>query len=97
MRLSDPAVLILASLIGGAKHGYGIIMDIETHTGRRLGPGTLYGAISRLERDGLIRALEAEERGRQPYRITSAGKRAYDERLEELALYQRVLKALSAS
>jgi DNA-binding PadR family transcriptional regulator len=71
-RFSDPAVLILASLAGGEKHGYAMMEDIETTSGVHLGPGTLYGAISRLEGEGLIEALPADER-RRPYRLTSQG------------------------
>ncbi len=69
---SDPSLLILASLAGGAKHGYAMMEDIKTSTGVHLGPGTLYGAISRLEADGLIEALPANER-RRPYRLTTQG------------------------
>jgi DNA-binding PadR family transcriptional regulator len=65
-RFSDPALMILASLAGGEKHGYAMMEDIEA------GPGTLYGAISRLEQDGLIEALPADER-RRPYRLTTQG------------------------
>lgn len=71
-RFSDPALLILASLAGGAKHGYAMMEDIEASNGVHLGPGTLYGAISRLEGEGLIEALPADER-RRPYRLTSQG------------------------
>lgn len=71
-QFSDPALLILASLAGGAKHGYAIMDDIESIGGVRLGPGTLYGALARLEQRGMIEALEADER-RRPYRLTSAG------------------------
>jgi DNA-binding PadR family transcriptional regulator len=71
-RFSDPALLILASLAGGVKHGYAIMEDIKTTSGVHLGPGTLYGAISRLEGGGLIEALPAEER-RRPYRLTQQG------------------------
>jgi DNA-binding PadR family transcriptional regulator len=71
-RFSDPAVLILASLAGGDKHGYAMMEDIEASSGVRLGPGTLYGAISRLEAGGLIEALPAHER-RRPYRLTPQG------------------------
>lgn len=53
-RFSDPALLILASLAGGEKHGYAMMEDIEAMTGVHLGPGTLYGALSRLEQSGLI-------------------------------------------
>jgi len=71
-RFSDPALLILSSLAGGEKHGYAMMEDIEEMTGVRLGPGTLYGALSRLEQYGLIEALPAKER-RQPYRLTAQG------------------------
>jgi DNA-binding PadR family transcriptional regulator len=49
-----------------------MIEDIERLSGTRLGPGTLYGAISRLEQQGWIEPLPVEER-RQPYRITAEG------------------------
>jgi len=72
--LSEQALLILVSLAGGPKHGYAMIQDIAAVSGRRLGPGTLYGAIARLERAGLIEPLAPEER-RIPYRLTEAGAR----------------------
>jgi DNA-binding PadR family transcriptional regulator len=71
---SDPPLLVLASLAGGPKHGYAIIQDVAEQTGVRLGPGTLYGAISRLEERGLIEALPPEQR-RRPYRLTAVGER----------------------
>jgi len=70
----DAALLILTSLAGGPKHGYAMIEDIAAITGVRLGPGTLYGAISRLESDGFIAALESADR-RRPYQITTRGRR----------------------
>lgn len=82
-RWRDPGLLVLSSLAGGAKHGYAITRDVEEEVGVRLGPGTLYGALSRLERDGLIEGLEAGER-RRPYRLTAAGERALDEQLVAL-------------
>ncbi len=71
-RFSEPTVLILVSLAGGPKHGYALIKDIEEIAGTALGPGTLYGALSRLERQGLVQALPAVDR-RRPYQITPAG------------------------
>ena len=71
-RFGDPAVLILSSLAGGDKHGYALIKDIEEFAGVTLGPGTLYGALARLEERRLIESLPPEER-RRPYRITAAG------------------------
>jgi DNA-binding PadR family transcriptional regulator len=71
-RFADPAVLILSSLADGDKHGYALTKDIEGFARVTLGPGTLYGALARLEERGLIEALPADDR-RRPYRITSAG------------------------
>src|ERR1700689_5545682 len=73
-RYSDPPLLVLASLADGPKHGHAMIDDIEQMSGARLGPGTLYGAIARLEREKLIEPLPDEDR-RHPYRITPAGSR----------------------
>jgi len=71
-RFSDPALLILSSLASGPKHGYAMIQDITQFSGTRLEPGTLYGALTRLERQGWIEPLPAEDR-RRPYRITGTG------------------------
>lgn len=71
-RYAGPASLILSSLAGGPKHGYALTKDIETFAGLRLAPGTMYEALNRLERQGLIRALAAEDR-RRPYELTAAG------------------------
>jgi DNA-binding PadR family transcriptional regulator len=70
--VNDPSLLILTSLSSGPKHGHALLLDIDSFAGIRLGPGTLYGAITRLEERGLIEPLEADER-RRPYRITAAG------------------------
>jgi DNA-binding PadR family transcriptional regulator len=71
-RFSDPAMLILACLAGGQKHGYAMMEDIEATSGVHLGPGTLYGALTRLEQVGFIEALPADDR-RRPYRLTVQG------------------------
>jgi len=80
---SDPPLLVLASLACGAKHGHAMIEDIARLCGTRPGPGTLYGAIARLEKQGLIEPLPAEERLR-PYRITAAGVRVLRAKLTTL-------------
>jgi DNA-binding PadR family transcriptional regulator len=95
-KLSESALLVLAALAGGAKHGYAIIQEIEREAEHRMGPGTLYGIISRLESASLIEPLEMEERGRVPYRITGAGRRVLTEQLAKLRRYQTALKALAA-
>lgn len=84
---SDPQFLVLASLADGPKHGHAMLHDIEAMSGSRLGPGTLYGAIGRLERQGWIEPLEAEDR-RRPYRLTKAGHAAF---VSKLATLQRIV------
>jgi len=71
-RPNDPPILILTSLAGGPKHGHALSKDIQDFAGVTLGPGALYGAISRLEEQGLIEPLEARDR-RRPYRISATG------------------------
>jgi DNA-binding PadR family transcriptional regulator len=71
-RWAEPALLVLASLADGDKHGYAITQDIAAQVGITLGPGTLYGVIARLEERGFIEGLPAEGR-RRPYRITTTG------------------------
>jgi DNA-binding PadR family transcriptional regulator len=82
-RPNDPTVLILTSLASGPKHGYGLLQDIEAFAGVRLGPGTLYGAISRLEDQGLIEAI-GEAGRRRPYRLNAAGTGALETTLAGL-------------
>src|SRR5689334_779506 len=88
-RFSDPALLILSSLADGPKHGYGMMSDIETLTGVRLGAGTLYGALARLETAGLIKAVASKDR-RKPYQLTARGIAALR---EQLALLQKLASA----
>lgn len=78
---AGPAALILSSLAEGPKHGYALTKDIESFAGVRLAPGTLYEALSRLEAQGLIEALESEDR-RRPYRLTATGAQALRAHLE---------------
>jgi DNA-binding PadR family transcriptional regulator len=81
---TDRGLLILTSLAGGPKHGYALMQDIESFAGVKLTPGSLYGAIARLEQDGYIEPLPAHER-RHPYQITAAGSRALRDELVESA------------
>ena len=82
--MSDPTLLVLASLAGGDKHGYAIMEDVQTFANVRLGPGTLYGAITRLEHKGLIRGLESGDR-RRPYRLTAEGRRYLEDQLANMS------------
>lgn len=96
-RTQDPTILVLTSLTGGPKHGYSLIQDIEAMSGVSLGPGTLYGVLARLEEEGLVEALPAEDR-RHPYRITAQGGTVLRERLETISHVARIgLKRLSVA
>ena len=80
-RYAGPATLILASLADGAKHGYALTKDIESFSGVRLPPGTLYEALARLQAQGLIEAVESHDR-RRPYRLTAVGAEALQVHLD---------------
>jgi DNA-binding PadR family transcriptional regulator len=81
--MSDPTLLVLASLAEGDKHGYAVMIDIKDFAGIDLGPGTLYGAITRLEERGFIKPLPTDDR-RRPYRLTAAGRTYLQEQLAML-------------
>jgi DNA-binding PadR family transcriptional regulator len=82
--LSLPVLHIMVALADGARHGYAIKQDVERRTGAtiRLGPGTLYEAIQRLEEAGLIEEAPTErvaepangqEAQRRYYQLTNRG------------------------
>ena len=91
-RFSEPALLIMISLAEGPKHGYAMTQDIEAMSGQKLGPGTLYGAIARLEECGWIEPLPADDR-RRPYRLTNAGQKVLKARLQALRAVTRIGQA----
>ncbi|GAU77915.1 PadR family transcriptional regulator [Fusibacter sp. 3D3] len=68
--MTETAYLILLALFN-ENHGYGVILEVEKMTqGRiRIGPGTIYGTLSKMEEDGLIVAIRAENR-RKIYKQT---------------------------
>jgi DNA-binding PadR family transcriptional regulator len=86
-RFADPSLLILTSLADGPRHGYAIMTDIAAFSGVQMEPGTLYGALTRLERRGWVRPLPAEDR-RRPYEITGSGRAVL---AAQLASMQRVV------
>lgn len=71
-RYAGPATLILSSLADGPKHGYALTKDIEDFADARIAPGTMYEALARLERQGLIEPIASSDR-RRPYRLTADG------------------------
>jgi DNA-binding PadR family transcriptional regulator len=74
--------LLLAALEAGPSHGYAIMEALRAGSGGQfdLPTGTLYPALHRLERAGLIHATwsEAGGRRRRVYQLTPAGRRALD-------------------
>ncbi|HEY3738772.1 MAG TPA: PadR family transcriptional regulator [Bryobacteraceae bacterium] len=89
--MNDPSLLVLSSLADGDKHGYAMMEDIESFANVRLGPGTLYGAITRLEQLGFVAPVNTTDR-RRPYRLTLSGRRSLESQLE--ALHQIVKTGL---
>lgn len=79
-RFAEPGLLVLVSLAAGARHGYAMMQDIEASCGVKVGPGTLYAVLARLEGRGWIEALPSEDR-RKPYRLTASGAAALGETL----------------
>jgi DNA-binding PadR family transcriptional regulator len=82
------AILVLISLADGDKHGYAVMQDVHDFAGVPLGPGTLYGALEKLESEGLVQQLQA--RGRtQPYALTDRGRLVLMKHLDD---YERIVK-----
>ena len=89
-----PALLVLASLADGPKHGYAIMQEAEQLSGQALGPGTLYAALARLERRGLIEAVASDDR-RRPYRLTGLGATTLEAHLSQMQRFAgRALRRL---
>jgi DNA-binding PadR family transcriptional regulator len=94
--MSEPAYFVLAALLDGPSHGYGIIKrSAELSGGRvRLAVGTLYGALDRLAGDGLI-AVDREEtvqgRPRRYYRLTDDGRLAVAREAERMHQAARIV------
>jgi len=96
-RFAEPSLLILVSLSAGPNHGYAIMEDVEAIGGSRIGPGTLYAALARLEARGLIEALSPQDR-RRPYRLTALGATTLRAQLEGLEGFARTgLRRLEGS
>ena len=85
-RFTEPSLLILVSLSDGPKHGYAMMQDIESGTGRPMGAGTLYAALTRLEDEGLVEPLAPVDR-RRPYRLTAVGAALLAEQLRGLTAF----------
>lgn len=87
---------ILLALVGGERHGYGVIQDIEERTdgALRVGTGTLYTAIARLVELELIADTGRPDDRRRYYRLQPLGRKvlaAETARLESLVRHARSL------
>lgn len=98
-RPMTPAVLhILLVLADDARHGYGIMQEVEAlSAGRvRLGPGTLYRSLQELLEQGWIEEREAEDDTdprRRTYRLSRRGRTALRAELDRLAALVDVARA----
>lgn len=74
-------------------HGYGIVQTVEklTDGAIRLAPGTMYGSLSKMEKDGLIRFVREEEK-RKIYQITDLGLEVLQMELNRIERLYRVAK-----
>ncbi len=74
-------------------HGYGIVQTVEklTDGAIRLAPGTMYGSLSKMEKDGLIRFVREEEK-RKIYQITDLGLEVLQLELKRIECLYRVAK-----
>ena len=91
-RFAEPAFLILVSLADAPKHGYAIMTDVSAFAASAIGPGTLYAALARLEKRGLIEPMGPEDR-RRPYRITPGGSQTLAAHLAEMRRLVQVGRA----
>jgi DNA-binding PadR family transcriptional regulator len=88
-RFAEPTLLIMVSLADAPKHGYAIMTDVNAFASNPIGPGTLYGALARLERRGLIEPMGPEDR-RRPYRLSATGSQALAAHLAEMGRLVKV-------
>ncbi|MBQ2726709.1 MAG: PadR family transcriptional regulator [Clostridia bacterium] len=74
-------------------HGYGVVQNVERLTDGeiRLGPGTMYGSLSKMEKDGLIRFLREEEK-RKIYVITELGNEVLDLEIKRIRRLYRTIR-----
>jgi DNA-binding PadR family transcriptional regulator len=72
---------VLLALLGGPRHGYGLMQDVDDLSSGKLqvGPGTLYTAIKRLRAAGLISETDADADRRRCYKLTRKGRTVVEE------------------
>ena len=84
--LTESTFYILLALVEPL-HGYGVMQKVETisESTVTIGPGTLYGAFTALEKEGLIKMVKEEER-RKSYALTAKGKQVLSEQIRRLEI-----------
>ena len=72
-------------------HGYGIVQTVErlTEGAIKLAPGTMYGSLSKMEKDGLIRIVREEEK-RKIYEITDLGREVLQTEIARIERLYRI-------
>lgn len=72
-------------------HGYGIVLTVErlTEGAIKLAPGTMYGSLSKMEKDGLIRFVREEEK-RKIYEITDLGREVLQTEIARIERLYRI-------
>lgn len=91
--MTETAFYILFSL-NQPRHGYGIVKHVEeiTHSRIALGSGTVYGSLSKMQKDGLITVYADEER-KTVYEITTLGKEVLFSEMERVKeVYENILR-----
>jgi DNA-binding PadR family transcriptional regulator len=91
--MSETAFYILLSL-SKPRHGYGIVKHVEEISNQRirLGSGTVYGTLTKMQKDGIITVFADEER-KTVYEITDGGKKLITAEITRLKeLHQNALK-----
>ena len=90
MPMTETAFYILFCL-QKPNHGYGIVQTVEklTDGAIRLAPGTMYGSLSKMEKDGVIRFVKEEDK-RKIYEITSLGKEVLNVEFERIRRLYRM-------
>ena len=90
--MTETAFFILLCL-RKPNHGYGIVQAVEkmTQGAVRLTPGTMYGSLSKMEKDGVIRFVREEEK-RKIYQITALGQEVLELELRRIERLHRIIR-----
>ncbi len=76
-------------------HGYGIVQRVEkmTEGAIRLAPGTMYGSLSKMEKDGVIKFIREEDK-RKIYQITPLGEEVLSLELIRIERLYKIAKEI---